>query len=91
MIKLATYQQAQLRFVHVMENASVFWHDEIYIDAVILQQIALREAGKNILDKAQTLAMPAANLAYGSAHILASRQMITRKESLRMVSINPVH
>ena len=54
-IKLATHQQAQLRFVHVMENASVFWHDEIYIDAVILQQTALREAGKNILEKAQTL------------------------------------
>lgn len=58
-IKLAAHQQAQLRFVHVVENASVFWYDEGYVDAVILQQTALREAGKNILGKAEALASQA--------------------------------
>ena len=58
-IKLAANQQAQLRFVHVVENARVFWYDEGYIDTVILQQTALREAGKNILNKAEALASQA--------------------------------
>ena len=58
-IKLAANQQAQLRFVHVVENASIFWYDEGYIDTVSLQQAALREAGKNILGKTEALARQA--------------------------------
>ncbi|MEQ6341507.1 MAG: universal stress protein [Gammaproteobacteria bacterium] len=58
-IKLAKdQQQTQLRFVHVVEEARVFWYGEGYSDIVSLQT-SLREAGKNILGKAETLAQQA--------------------------------
>ncbi len=58
-IKIAQdQQQTQLRFVHVVEEARVFWYGEGYFDITSLQA-ALREAGKNILGKAETLAQQA--------------------------------
>lgn len=58
-IKMAKdQQQTQLRFVHVVEEARVFWYSEGYFDITSLQA-SLREAGKNILGKAETLAQQA--------------------------------
>lgn len=58
-IKMAKdQQQTQLHFVHVIEEARVFWYSEGYFDISSLQA-SLREAGKNILSKAEAQAQQA--------------------------------
>ncbi|MFZ5593464.1 MAG: universal stress protein [Pseudomonadota bacterium] len=75
-INLAKDQQAELRFVHVVEEARVYWYGEGYIDIASLQA-SMREAGKTVLRKAEALAQQA-GVAYQTALLDADSERAAR-------------